>query len=138
MKKHEPTEESQKLVLDLYGEGYTMQSISDELGISRDTLRKYYKETLEKSHMGKVALVSEALFEKALEGDIKAMKFWLERRGGEAWQKKPQQSQMPTDFTIDINPGNDFLDSPKTHETHDGRMLSDEEYKQYLIERTRQ
>ena len=138
MKKHEPTDESKKLVLDLYGEGYTMQSISEELEISRDTLRKYYKEILEQSHVGRVALVSEALYEKALGGDINAIKFWLERRGGEAWQKPSQKVPTPTDFTIDINPTNDLFDSPKTNRTHDGRMLDDDEYRQYLFDMTRQ
>ena len=56
------------------------------LGISDDTLTKYYKPELEKGRIEANAAVAGTLFEKAKQGDTSSMIFWLKTRA--QWSEK--------------------------------------------------
>ena len=147
MKQHRPTYQTRRDVSEWSTQGYTHNSIARNLNIHPDTLRKHYPEELEVSMKVKTELVVHALFEKALEGNVNAQKFWLERVGGDEWLPMARKIQAPVSETYDIemSPVIEYLDSPTKYlqpndlnRTHDGRLLNDDEYRKYLFDRTRQ
>ena len=84
--------------------GIPQDDISLVVGIDRNTLAKYYRQELDQASAKANAKVAERLYDRAINGDVKAMMFWLERRGGDAWKNKPIVQLVPGDFTIDMNP----------------------------------
>ena len=70
--------------------GIPLREIADVIGINKDTVRKYYEEEIKTATAKANAKVAETLYGKATGGSIRAMTFWLEKRGGESW--KPRQT----------------------------------------------
>jgi len=103
---HKPTVEQRKVVQAMSAYGLTHEEISNVIGIDRNTLAKHYRPELSKAEATANAKVAERLYDKAMSGDIKAIMFWLERRGGDPWRHKPLVQIVPGDFTIDMNPTN--------------------------------
>jgi DNA-binding XRE family transcriptional regulator len=108
---HKPTDQNRRTVEAMSAYGIPHEEIAEVIGISRKTLTKHYQRELNISLAKANAKIAEKLFARAAEGDVKAMMFWLERRGGEAWKNKPVVTFQPADFTIDINP-TDVLELP--------------------------
>lgn len=84
---HRPTDETKKRVADFSIAGYSQEKIASYLNISDDTLRKYYAKELEVPLMDCTAILSNDLFNSALNGDKEDRRFWLTHRGG--WYKTP-------------------------------------------------
>tara|TARA_R100000808_G_C2124663_1_gene135122 strand:- start:571 stop:924 length:354 start_codon:yes stop_codon:yes gene_type:complete len=105
---HKRTQQNIKTVQAMAAYGIPHNEIAAVLGINRTTLTKYYDEELKISLAQANARIAEKLYHKADAGDVKAMMFWLERRGGDAWKNKPVVTFAPADFTIDINPTDSF------------------------------
>lgn len=101
---HKPTVEYRKMVEAMSAYGIPQDDISLVVGIDRNTLAKYYRQELDQASAKANAKVAERLYDRAINGDVKAMMFWLERRGGDAWKNKPIVQLVPGDFTIDMNP----------------------------------
>ena len=80
------TADTQKKVFDLSIVGTRYEDIALVLGISDDTLVKYYKPELEKGRIEANAAVAGTLFEKAKQGDTSSMIFWLKTRA--QWSEK--------------------------------------------------
>ena len=80
------TADTQKKVFDLSIVGTRYEDIALVLGISDDTLVKYYKSELEKGRIEANAAVAGTLFEKAKQGDTSSMIFWLKTRA--QWSEK--------------------------------------------------
>ena len=80
------TADTQKKVFDLSIVGTRYEDIALLLGISDDTLVKYYKPELEKGRIEANAAVAGTLFEKAKQGDTSSMIFWLKTRA--QWSEK--------------------------------------------------
>ena len=78
--------DTQKKVFDLATVGTRYEDIALVLGISDDTLTKYYKSELEKGRIEANAAVAGTLFEKAKQGDTSSMIFWLKTRA--QWSEK--------------------------------------------------
>jgi hypothetical protein len=78
--------DTQKKVFDLATVGTRYEDIALVLGISDDTLVKYYKPELEKGRIEANAAVAGTLFEKAKQGDTSSMIFWLKTRA--QWSEK--------------------------------------------------
>lgn len=108
---HKPTIENRRMVEAMSAYGIPQDDISAVVGIDRNTLAKYYRQELDQASAKANARVAERLYDRAMEGDVKAMMFWLERRGGETWKHKPVVQLVPGDFTIEMNPTN-FLELP--------------------------
>ena len=83
---HLKTVDTQKKVFELSTVGTRYEDIALVLGISDDTLTKYYKPELEKGRIEANAAVAGTLFEKAKQGDTSSMIFWLKTRA--QWSEK--------------------------------------------------
>jgi len=66
--------------------GTRYEDIALVLGISHDTLTKYYKQELELGRIEANAAIAGTLFEKAKQGDTSSMIFWLKTRA--QWSEK--------------------------------------------------
>jgi len=80
------TADTRKQVYNLSIVGTRYNDIALVLGISDDTLTKYYKSELEKGRIEANAAVAGTLYEKAKQGDTSSMIFWLKTRA--QWSEK--------------------------------------------------
>ena len=85
---HLPTPDTRNRVYILSTVGTRHEDIATVLGISADTLVKYYKEELDKGRIEANASVAETLFKQAKEGNTTAMIFWLKSRA--RWKESTQ------------------------------------------------
>jgi len=81
--KLNPTDEQRLLVKKLAAAGATHEAIALMVNIrSPKTLRKHFREELDRGTAEANAKVAGALFNKAMAGDVNAQKFWLINRAG--------------------------------------------------------
>ena len=85
---HLPNADTRNKVYTLAVVGTRHEDIATVLGISHDTLVKYYKEELDKGRIEANASVAETLFKQAKEGNTTAMIFWLKSRA--KWKESTQ------------------------------------------------
>lgn len=85
---HLPNADTRIKVYTLSTVGTRHEDIASVLGISHDTLVKYYKEELDKGRIEANASVAETLFKQAKEGNTTAMIFWLKSRA--KWKETSQ------------------------------------------------
>jgi hypothetical protein len=81
-----PTDEVRKKVALWAQVGTTNAVIASELGISEDTLVKYFREELHEAAPRGVARVAGSLYSKAIAGDVSSMIFYLKTKG--RWSEK--------------------------------------------------
>jgi hypothetical protein len=62
--------------------GTRYDDIATKLGISDDTLKKYYQLELDLGRVEANAKVANALFQQAMDGNTTAQIFWLKTRAG--------------------------------------------------------
>jgi hypothetical protein len=115
---HKPTSDQRRMVEAMSAYGIPQDDISAVVGIDRNTLAKHYRQELDQASAKANAKIAERLYSRAIDGDVKAMMFWLERRGGDAWKNKPVVQLIPGDFTIEMNPAN-FLELPSISDFDD-------------------
>lgn len=84
-----PTDEHRRTVRAMTAYGVPAEDVAKVVGVSPMTLRKYFRDELDKAHVEANAKVAERLFKKALDGDNACMIFWMKTRGG--WREKAQQ-----------------------------------------------
>ena len=101
---HKPTADQRRMVEAMSAYGIPQDDIALVIQVDRNTLAKYYRRELDEATAKANAKVAERLYDRAINGDVKAMMFWLERRAGDAWRNKPVVQLMPGDVTIDMNP----------------------------------
>ena len=77
---HVPTDRSIDMARTLAGLGMPQEGIGRKLGISVDTLYKYYKEYLEAGVDEANSMIAGTLFKKAKAGDTTCLIFWLKTR----------------------------------------------------------
>jgi hypothetical protein len=68
--------------------GITHDQIASIIGISDETLRKYYRDALDLGKAKAIEEVANSLFDTAVSGDVQAQKFFLSARGN--WTEKQQ------------------------------------------------
>lgn len=78
---HKPTEETRNTVRMHAAVGTRYVDIAAKLGITDDTLRKYYRAELDDGRIDANAKVAQSLFQQAISGNTVAMIFWLKTRG---------------------------------------------------------
>ncbi len=107
---HKVTDERKRMVETMAVAGIPHDDIAVVINVNPKTLKKHYKKELDTGLVKANTQAAKKLYERAMEGDVKALMFWLERRGGDVWKHKPQVTFNPSDFTIDINPEITILD----------------------------
>ena len=117
---HKPTADQRRMVEAMSAYGIPQDDIALVIQVDRNTLAKYYRHELDEATAKANAKVAERLYDRAINGDVKAMMFWLERRGGDAWKNKPVVHLVPGDFTIEMNPAN-FLELPSMTDSDDDK-----------------
>lgn len=84
----------------LTGFGLDQEQISEVIGISRPTLRKYYRKELDSGMLVANAKVAESLFRQATDPEkpnVVAGIFWMKARAG--WKDRPaEESQNKKDI----------------------------------------
>jgi len=85
---HLPDVTTRNKVFMLSTVGTRHEDIATVLGISADTLTKYYHDELAKGRIEANASVAETLFKQAKEGNTTAMIFWLKSRA--KWKETSQ------------------------------------------------
>lgn len=86
--RHLPNGDTRNKVFMLSTVGTRHEDIATVLGISADTLTKYYHDELAKGRIEANASVAETLFKQAKEGNTTAMIFWLKSRA--KWKETSQ------------------------------------------------
>ena len=79
---HEPTEQTRLQAKTLAAVGIRHEDIAAKLGITADTLTKYYRKELDDGRVDANAQIGKSLFEQARAGNTTAMIFWLKTRAG--------------------------------------------------------
>jgi hypothetical protein len=92
---HEPTAELKKIAETHAAVGTPQWAIAEEMGISEDTLQRHYAKELRLGLIRMNARIGSAVAKKALEGSSEHERFWLARRGGQAWANKQELSTPP-------------------------------------------
>ena len=82
----EPTEEQRRQVKMFTAFGNTQQQIASVLKVSDRTLRKHFREELNRGSTEANSQIANALFKKAKDGNTTAQIFWLKCRAG--WQER--------------------------------------------------
>jgi len=86
--KLEPTSEDRRLVRSFAACGIRQEEIARIMGIrSPKTLRKHFREELDRGAPEANYNVAQSLYKKATSGDTEAAKFWLKCRAG--WKDRP-------------------------------------------------
>lgn len=92
-----PTDEDAAKVEALASIGTPEKDIAVYIGIAESTLKKHYGDILAKSLTDKNLQMAKTLFQAGVDGDVKAMMFWLKTRAG--WQEKTQV-EITTNISI--------------------------------------
>jgi len=94
-KDQKPTDENRRLVKMLAAVGARVDDIGTKLGISHDTVLKYYRQELEEGRIDANAQVAQTLFQQAKSGNTAAMIFWMKTRAG--WKEKTTHELVGAD-----------------------------------------
>lgn len=81
-KKHVPTDETRLQVKTLASVGTPQDQIAIVVGITKNTLLKYYRKELDTAMVMANASIAQTLFKQAKEGNTSAAIFWLKCRAG--------------------------------------------------------
>lgn len=98
---YEPTEERRRLVSALSGFGVPQEDIATHIGIDAKTLRKHYREELDRGMVEANAKVAQSLFRMATQGNnVAAAIFWMKARAG--WREKQtvEHSVAPSPLSV--------------------------------------
>jgi hypothetical protein len=101
-----PTAEDRRLVECLAAVGIRQADIARRIGIrSPKTLRKHFRTELDLAAIDANANVARSLYKKAIDGDVAAQTFWLERRAG--WRVIPlfARTASPPPFIVSLAGG---------------------------------
>lgn len=92
--QHLATERNKALVLDRYAHGIPQEAIAAELGISPNTLAKYYEHELKTARTANTQTIVSNVIKMAVEGDKDMIKLYLEKLGGEEFRQKANQLEI--------------------------------------------
>ena len=83
----EPTDEQRRTVKAMSGFGVPQPDIATHIGIDPKTLRKWFREELDRGSIEATTKVAQSLFRMATEGNnVAAAIFWMKARAG--WREK--------------------------------------------------
>lgn len=90
---HVPTDEDREKVKGWVGRGLPQRAIARRLGISPNTLTKYYQRELDEGADEANDQVAGKLWEMAMSGHPASVIFWLKARAGWATQQKDEDDK---------------------------------------------
>jgi hypothetical protein len=92
----EPTEEERRLVRAFSGFGIPQEDIAKHIGIDPKTLRKHYRDELDRGSIEATAKVAQSLFQMATTGkNVAAAIFWMKARAH--WKEKHEVEHSAQD-----------------------------------------
>jgi hypothetical protein len=100
---HQPTDETRRMVEQHAAVGTLHKQIAKLLGISLNTMKKYYREELDLGLARANAVVASTLFSAARRGNITACIFWMKTRGGWRETSKVEHAGTPGE-PIELRP----------------------------------
>lgn len=84
---YQPTDEQRRLVKVMSGFGIPQQDIASQIGVDAKTLRKHFREELDRGMTEANMRVAQSLFNMATTGgSVAAAIFWMKARAG--WREK--------------------------------------------------
>jgi hypothetical protein len=87
MRRYDPTPDQRRTVKTMAGFGVPHTDIATFLGIDAKTLRKHFREELDRGTTEANAKVAQSLFQMATQGkNVAAAIFWMKARAG--WREK--------------------------------------------------
>lgn len=98
-KPHVPTIKTRGKVIEFICSGFGQKDIAMYFDINEDTLRKYYREELDKAHIHRTSKLGGKLYKQALGGDFKSQEFWLRTQG--RWANAKPKEDIERDNKID-------------------------------------
>jgi hypothetical protein len=85
----EPTDEQRRTVKALSGYGVPQDGIAIHIGVDPKTLRKHFRDELDRGSVEATAKVAQTLFHLAtVEKNVASVIFWMKARAG--WREKQQ------------------------------------------------
>jgi hypothetical protein len=129
----QPTDEQRHIVMVFSANGATREIIADALSISAPTLDKYFKKEMKIGRERVTARVGFVLVREALAGNMGAARYWLDRRGGEAWAPREGAPQIPyedddtAEQRVHFYLPENHRDKPEPVITIDGEVERDDE-----------
>jgi hypothetical protein len=92
----EPTEDQRRTVKALFGYGVPQDGIAIHIGIDPKTLRKHFREELDRGSVEATAKVAQTLFHLAtVEKNVPSVIFWMKARAG--WRETVRQENTGVD-----------------------------------------
>ena len=92
----EPTDEQRRTVRALSGYGVPQDGIAIHIGIDAKTLRKHFREELDRGSVEATAKVAQTLFHLAtVEKNVPSVIFWMKARAG--WRETVRQENTGAD-----------------------------------------
>jgi hypothetical protein len=91
--RHYPTDETRKLVKELYAAGIPRERIAKRFEIDADTLNKHYKAELDDAKDKMTSDLGTGLYMDAINGDAGAREFWLKCQGRWSYAKAAEDSE---------------------------------------------
>ena len=100
-----PTDEQRRMVKVMSGFGIPQPDVASQIGIDAKTLRKHFREELDRGMTEANMRVAQSLFTMATTGsNVAAAIFWMKARAG--WREKPlpdeeqTQPRVPTNLVV--------------------------------------
>jgi len=88
-----PTEEQRRMVRAMAGYGVPHEGIAVMLEIDAKTLRRHYRQELDRGSVEATAKVAQSLFQMAtVDKNVAAAIFWMKARAG--WRERPDPSAI--------------------------------------------
>ena len=102
-KKHEPTDDQRRMVKVMSGFGIPHPDIANQIGVDAKTLRKHFREELDRGMTEANMRVAQSLFAMATTGgSVAAAIFWMKARAG--WREKhPEEPAEDEKSTVVIH-----------------------------------
>ena len=99
---HLATDDTRKTVYELSSVGTTYEDIAKVIGISHDTLTKYYRPELDRGRIDANAIIAGTLFKQAQEGNTSAAIFWLKTRAQWKETQKHEHGGDPDGTPVNV------------------------------------
>ena len=99
--EHEPTIETRAKVVAFSCAGFNQAMIANYLDIDDKTLRRHYRDELDKAKMEKTIILSESLFRDAQNGNEQAREFWLKCQARWAYAKPDEDKKSVTEALLE-------------------------------------
>ncbi len=99
--EHVPSIHTRSKVMEFVCAGFKQQDIAMYFDMDEKTLRKHYRNELDKSHMKRTAKLGKNLYLDALRGDKASREFWLKTQGRWSYAKPPDDEKGKGDTLLE-------------------------------------